>query len=225
MRSYPTSTLKLHPKELYFTLCNNPILVDDGKMSFSLDKWSGKKCYMIAARRLRIARVDYPLNWKWKSLPQSRFKEMAKLRAVIWLEIRGRIETRMLSPATTYKAYLVYQLKKYSCGFHWPAVVTVGLRAHGFDYERPDLMEITAGIKQNVYLLPRRAIQRDLDRNESKFPNEGREDGWLEMELGEFRCQGDEDGELEMIFCDIKTGASKHGLHVQGIEHDCVFEE
>nr|XP_011466054.1 PREDICTED: F-box protein At2g02240-like [Fragaria vesca subsp. vesca] len=150
---------------------------------------------------------------------------MAKLRAVIWLEIRGRIETRMLSPATTYKAYLVYQLKKYSCGFHWPAVVTVGLRAHGFDYERPDLMEITAGIKQNVYLLPRRAIQRDLDRNGSKFPNEGREDGWLEMELGEFRCQGDEDGELEMIFCDIKTGASKHGLHVQGIEHDCVFEE
>ncbi|XP_019162108.1 PREDICTED: F-box protein SKIP3-like [Ipomoea nil] len=41
--------------ELYFTLCNSPILLNDGsKLSFSLDKRSGKKCFMIAARELDI---------------------------------------------------------------------------------------------------------------------------------------------------------------------------
>ncbi|KAL5836881.1 hypothetical protein ACOSQ3_014050 [Xanthoceras sorbifolium] len=37
-------------KELYLSLCHNPILIDEGKMSFQLDKLSGKKCYMVSAR-------------------------------------------------------------------------------------------------------------------------------------------------------------------------------
>ncbi|KAL6146899.1 hypothetical protein ACLB2K_057575 [Fragaria x ananassa] len=202
-------------KELYFTLCD-PILIDDGKMS-------GKKCYMIAARNLRIAWGDTPRYWKWKSLPESRFKEAAKLRVVCWLEIRGRIETRMLSPSTTYKAYLVYKLAEHTYGLHWPAVVSVGTRAYGFDYDCTGLMELTADNKGNVFLAPQKALQsRELERmpdlSEAKFPNEGRGDGWLEMELGEFHCQGDEDGELEMICCEVKTGMSKSGLLVQGIE-------
>ncbi|XP_062003902.1 putative F-box protein PP2-B12 [Rosa rugosa] len=207
-------------KELFLTLSHNPILIDDGKMSFSLDKWSGKKCYMIAARGLRIAWDDTPRYWKWKSLPVSRFKEAAKLRFVCWLEIRGRIETRMLSPSTTYKAYLVYKLTKRTYGLDWPAVVTVGARAYGFDYECPGLKEITAGIKHTAILVPQRKIEGQLARhheiNEVKFPNESRADGWLEMELGEFHCQGDEDGELEMIFCETSMG--KSGLLVQGMD-------
>ncbi|PRQ41590.1 putative phloem protein [Rosa chinensis] len=215
-------------KELFLTLSDNPILIDDGKMSFSLDKWSGKKCYMIAARRLRIAWGDTPIYWTWKSLPESRFKEAVELRLVCWLEIRGRIETRMMSPSTTYKAFLVYKLTGDTYGLHWPAVVTVGARAYGFDYECPGLKEITAGIKRTVFLAPQRVIQSELEAgrrmrpnheiSEAKFPNEGRGDGWLEMELGEFHCQGDEDGELEMICCEIETGMSKRGLLVQGIE-------
>ncbi|XP_062003290.1 putative F-box protein PP2-B12 [Rosa rugosa] len=190
-------------KELYFTLSHNPIVIDDGKMSFSLDKWSGKKCYMIAARRLRIAWGDNPDIWTWKSLPESRFKEAAELHSVSWFEIRGRIETRMLSPSTTYKAYLVYKLTKRGYGQQWPVVVTVGARAYGFDYECPGLKEITAERKKI---------------NEAKFPNENRVDGWLEMELGEFHCEGDEDEELEMICCKIENYTGMGGLLVKGIE-------
>ncbi|KAK9919295.1 hypothetical protein M0R45_027900 [Rubus argutus] len=62
-------------KELYISLSDNPILIDGGKMSFSLDKWSGKKCYMIAAKHLRIAWGNTPRYWEWISLPESRFKE------------------------------------------------------------------------------------------------------------------------------------------------------
>lgn len=162
----------------------------------------------------------------------NRFKEVAKLHVVCWLEIRGRIETRMLSPSTTYKAYLVYKLTGRTFGLDWAAVVTVGTRACGFDYECPNLEEIMAGqgIKHSVFLAPQRVIERELELrrrrqmrpnqeiNEAKFPNESRADGWLEMELGEFHCRGDEDGELEMICCEIKTGMSKRGLLVQGIE-------
>lgn len=161
----------------------------------------------------------------------NRFKEVAKLRVVCWLEIRGRIETRMLSPSTTYKAYLVYKLTGSPFGLGGAAVVTVGTRAYGFDYECTNLAEIMAGqgIKHSVFLAPLRVIKEELNRgrggmrpnqeiSEAKFPNESRADGWLEMELGEFHCRGDEDGELEMICCEIKTGQSKSGLLVQGIE-------
>ncbi|KAL6146898.1 hypothetical protein ACLB2K_057574 [Fragaria x ananassa] len=217
--SLSSSPLK-SKKELSMSLCDNPVLIDEGNMSFSLDKWSGKKCYMIAAKHLRIAWGDTPQYWKWKSLPESRFKEAAELRFVCWLEIRGRIETRMLSPSTTYKAYLVYKLTEHTYGLHWPAVVTVGARPYGFDYECPGLLEITAGIKQTAILVPQRKMERQLARNhdinEVKFPNENRADGWLEMELGEFHCQGDEDCELEMTYCETSMGRS--GLLVEGIE-------
>ncbi|XP_024177660.2 putative F-box protein PP2-B12 [Rosa chinensis] len=203
-------------------LCDNPVLIDEGYTSFSLEKWSGKKCYMIAAKRLRIAWGDTPRYWTWKSVTESRFKEAAELSGqVFWLEIRGRIEKRMLSPSTTYKAYLVYKLTQHTYGLNWAAVVTVCARAYGFDYECPGLKEITAGIKSTAFLAPQREIDGQLARNKkikkAKFPNEGRADGWLEMELGEFHYQGDEDGELEMICCEIR-GSSKSGLLVQGIE-------
>ncbi|XP_015962366.2 putative F-box protein PP2-B2 [Arachis duranensis] len=41
-------------KQLYLSLCENPILVDDGKKSFQLDKAYGKKCYMLSPRMLSI---------------------------------------------------------------------------------------------------------------------------------------------------------------------------
>ncbi|KAM5561830.1 putative F-box protein PP2-B12 [Rosa sericea] len=216
MRSYPAPNLLQstpNPKRSFTSLSlTTP--------SSSTMARCGKKCYMIAARRLRIAWGETPRYWKWKSLPESRFKEAVKLRVVCWLEIRGRIETRMLSPSTTYKAYLVYKLTGHTYGLHWPAVVTVGARAYGFDYECPGLKEITAGIKHTAILVPQRKIEGQLARhhdiNEVKFPNESRADGWLEMELGEYHCQEDEDGELEMICCETSMG--KSGLLVQGIE-------
>nr|WOH22441.1 truncated S-locus inhibitor protein [Solanum microdontum] len=47
-RIYPSK------KELYFSLCDFPVLMDGGKLSFSLDKKTGKKCFMLSARELAI---------------------------------------------------------------------------------------------------------------------------------------------------------------------------
>ncbi|PIN01889.1 hypothetical protein CDL12_25600 [Handroanthus impetiginosus] len=53
--SPPSSVKYATKKDLYFSLCNNPILLDGGKMSFSLDKRNGKKCFMVGARQLMIS--------------------------------------------------------------------------------------------------------------------------------------------------------------------------
>ncbi|RVX07371.1 F-box protein PP2-B1 [Vitis vinifera] len=95
-------------KELYFSLCDYPLLIDEGKKSFWLEKRSGKKCYMLASRELTIIWGDTPGYWEWTSLPESRFPEVAYLQAVCWFEIRGKINTCMLSPRTNYAAYLVF---------------------------------------------------------------------------------------------------------------------
>ncbi|PRQ47998.1 putative phloem protein [Rosa chinensis] len=82
-------------KELYLHLCDNPI--STGKIVSSrhlhvilgfnsLDKWSGKKCYMISARALQILGSGSPQFWRWISLPDSRFEEVAELLDFLWLE-------------------------------------------------------------------------------------------------------------------------------------------
>ncbi|KAI9197935.1 hypothetical protein LWI28_007070 [Acer negundo] len=58
-------------KELYLCACHNPVLINEGKLSFWLDKPTGKKCYMISARELGISWVDNPLYWTWISLPEA----------------------------------------------------------------------------------------------------------------------------------------------------------
>ncbi|KAA8548445.1 hypothetical protein F0562_000129 [Nyssa sinensis] len=69
-------------KDLYFRLSNSPILLDGGKLSFSLEKETGKKCYMLPARELIISWGDTPYYWKWTSHLDSRFSEVAELLSV-----------------------------------------------------------------------------------------------------------------------------------------------
>ncbi|CAL5208349.1 unnamed protein product [Lathyrus oleraceus] len=78
-------------KSLYLTLSDNPIIIDNGKKSFQLEKQSGKKIYMLSARDLSITWGDTPTYWNWIILPESRFQEVARLRYVWWFEIYGKI--------------------------------------------------------------------------------------------------------------------------------------
>ncbi|KAJ9167091.1 hypothetical protein P3X46_021767 [Hevea brasiliensis] len=207
-------------KQLYFRLCQNPILIDDGKKSFTLDKWTGKKCYMLSARDLTIVWGDTPTYWRWVSDPDSRFKEVAELISVCWLEICGKINTQMLSPAAMYTAYLVFKLTKEAYGLQsHPAKVSVGLAG-------------SESFTRSVFLDVKREQRRGSFNRRGNFgllasvPNAGsdggypkeRADGWLEIKLGEFFNKEGEDGELEMSVLELKGGHWKGGLVVQGIE-------
>uniref|UniRef100_A0A251T4P0 Putative F-box domain, Phloem protein 2-like protein n=1 Tax=Helianthus annuus TaxID=4232 RepID=A0A251T4P0_HELAN len=60
-------------REVFLRLCDHPIIIEQGNKSFWLDKWTGKKCYMLAARQLSIALFDSPTCWRWTSMEKSRY--------------------------------------------------------------------------------------------------------------------------------------------------------
>ncbi|KAG6530823.1 hypothetical protein ZIOFF_004581 [Zingiber officinale] len=185
-------------KELYFRLCQ-PLLVDDGKLSFQLEKSTGKKTFMISPETMFIVWIENSQYWRWVSLPQSRFSKQVELLSVCWLEIAGKIESRFLSKKTMYTAYMIYKLNPNSYGLDSNSQkVTVHLGAHS---------------QEN-----RVSLEPDDDEEEEEKKIQLRGDGWLEMELGEiYNDQGDE-GEVVIMFRDVEVLHWKKGLVFAGFE-------
>ncbi|XP_065881594.1 putative F-box protein PP2-B8 isoform X2 [Euphorbia lathyris] len=140
----------------------------------------------------------------YSSNGSSRFKEIAELRSVCWLEIRGRINSRMLSTTTNYGAYLVYKLKE---------------RAHGFEHEP---VEAFVGLVEDggneTHLRTLYLDEGNGEREDGEIVVKERRDGWLEIELGEFFNKEGEDGDLEMSLKEVKNLHWKRGLLIRGIE-------
>ncbi|CAK9165159.1 unnamed protein product [Ilex paraguariensis] len=201
-----------------------------GRQSFSLQKWSGKRCYMLAPRHLSIVWGNTPRYWRWTSLPESRFSEVAELIVVCWLEIRGKINTSMLYPNTTYAAYLVFKLTAGAHGFEYqPVEVSVGINGGGGE-TRTVYLDPDGGRRQIYEIIPRRIglfnhQLASLLRQLGTVPRENRGqysklrgDGWMEIELGQYVNNGGQDGELEMSLMEVKGGNAKGGLIIQGLE-------
>ncbi|CAA0815572.1 F-box protein [Striga hermonthica] len=200
-------------KDLYMYLSDHPIIIDGGRKSFSLEKNTGKKCYMIAARDLFIvwSQSDTPHYWRWIPLPESRFPEVAELVKVCWFEIQGKISTNMLSPSTCYVAYLVFALKAEAKGIHNnPAEVFVKLT--GQETEKCWVFIDSDGPNQQT-----EEIAAALNANDIRHPTP-RGDGWMEVELGEYFVEGGENADLEFGVLRLRHGNCKSGVVVQGIE-------
>ncbi|CAL8989501.1 unnamed protein product, partial [Prunus brigantina] len=211
-----SSLNSLSKKDLYFHLCNHPIIIGNGNMSMALEKKSGKKCYMVGARGLTVIWGDTPQYWQWISLPESRyshrkeyviceshdrFSQVAKLNIVCWLDIKGYIETKNLSPRTTYAAYFVYQLS--SQDNPRTAATPVTLRVA---YEHS-----AVAVEHSVIL--------DPVNYEGTAPPHARYrgDGWFEIEMGEFVTEEDN----ATVVCSLMETNDynyKRGLIVEGIE-------
>ncbi|KAK3229628.1 hypothetical protein Dsin_001509 [Dipteronia sinensis] len=234
-------------KDLFLSLCHTPILIEEGKMvnsflvflgsgvvlghlmSFQLDKSSGKKCYMISAANLTIVWGDTPTYWRWTSVPGSRFPKVAELIRVCWLEIRGKINTCILSPMTTYGAYLVFKSVNVAFGFvNQPVKVTFGLVGSD-SHKRAVYLDLERGQRPPHFRFSRHVRiynrNRSLEWQGSSVPRENdghypeeRGDGWLEIELGEIFIGIGEKNELEMSVMEVTGGNWKEGLIVQGIE-------
>ncbi|XP_065869069.1 F-box protein PP2-B11-like [Euphorbia lathyris] len=260
-QSSDPSLLSTYPsaKDVYLHLADNPILIDDGKKSFGLDKWSGKKILMLSARDLMIVWGDTPKYWTWTNGEhKSRFAEVAELIVLWWLEIRGKIKATMLSPETHYTAYLVYRTRETSYGFHYPVEVTVGISGaeEGDSSKRSLYLDTGRERRQRNQLFVRRvglfghghghrhrhmhmhmhAMESDSDdddddddrnnvndndigvnHNNRNRPQE-RQDGWLEIELGDYFNRQDEVADLEISIMEVTGGDSKGGLIIQGID-------
>ncbi|KEH43703.1 putative phloem protein [Medicago truncatula] len=200
-------------KALYLTLSDRPIIIDDAKKSFQLDRKSGKKCYMLAARSLHIIWGDDDRYWIWTAMPDSRFPEVANLRLVWWLEIRGMINNLALSPNTQYAAYLVFKL----------------IDGYGFETLPVDLsVGVEGGHSSTKIVCLDPNVERRQNSRHARFygradrvvglPRPGvRSDGWLEIEMGEFNS-GLENEEVQMSVIEIKAGETKGNFFLEGIE-------
>ncbi|XP_020259705.1 F-box protein PP2-B13-like, partial [Asparagus officinalis] len=210
-------------KELYRRLCDS-ILIDGGNISFGLDKGSGKKRIVTSVRGLSIVWGDAPRYWKWKEAENSRFAEVAELTSVCWLEIKATINTDILSPRTTYRAYLIFNTVRGSYGLTFPTQETsikIGsqvISKHNVCLQ-PDVSDPP---KPCLTLLGRSAVFRVPPRPaDSDGPVQSpvtRGDGWMELEMGRFFIEEGKGCEVEISLTEIKGGHWKRGLVVQGIE-------
>ncbi|KAF5469347.1 hypothetical protein F2P56_013428 [Juglans regia] len=196
------------------------------EISVQIDELSGKKSLMLAAMELTIiwGTGETPQYWDWipstKSpvLPKSRFSEVALLRKVWLLDIKGRIETKILSPKTRYGAYFIYSMVDGFYGFNDPVKVSIRLEN-----------EVEGGDAINAYLNPRMWSGTQEQRSKKELLQIKRQDGrlpikrkdmWMEIEMGEF-CTGshvDNHGEVEMCLKEVQVLQEKSGLVVHGIE-------
>ncbi|KAL4580548.1 hypothetical protein LXL04_016746 [Taraxacum kok-saghyz] len=203
-------------KDLFFKL-SSPLLIDGGLKTFSIQKATGKKCYMLSARDLYIAWSANSLFWCWKPLIKSRFSEVVELRMTSWLEIVGKINTRSLSPNTHYGAYLITEVARY--------------RAFGLDALPCEVsVEVGEYRSQGKIIFSHNKCSNPCRLDEykkglrSKFGEEissvcyEREDGWLEIELGGFYNDGSCDKEVKMSLREVNGVHLKGGLIVEGIE-------
>ncbi|KAL1218396.1 F-box protein PP2-B10 [Cardamine amara subsp. amara] len=185
-------------KELYFALCDNHVLIDNGKSRLWLEKASGKRCIMLPAMDLIIAWVDNLHYWHWILIPEARFGRVAVLLSVCWFDICGKTNTRFLSPGTRYTAYIVFKKLDNCKGFEDKAVEAVIEIVGEEPYERI------------IYL--DEAIERNIVKPEK------RQDGWMEVELGEFFNEGLHSDEINIRVLASDKLKWKRGLIILGIE-------
>ncbi|KAL3321624.1 hypothetical protein AABB24_039303 [Solanum stoloniferum] len=179
----------------------SPILIDGGKMSFWLDKKTGKKCFMVAARGLEIEWGGTLEYWEWLSHLDSRFAEVAKLKRVCWLDIRGKIETRRLSKRTKYVVYLVFKLEN-----KWHGLETANAVVRFVD----SVSDIDAEQRASVVHFAGQGPKETLPFR--------RGDGWMELKMGDFFNDAGEDGDVDARLMETKHLGEKSGLIVQGVE-------
>lgn len=174
---------------------------------FFPDESDGKISYMLGARRLCIAWGDDPIHWKWSAHLDSRFSEIAELNDVWWLDIRGKIDINMLSPRAFYSAYLVFGLQEGSRGLDVgnTTITFVGDDSEEDAEERAKVVSLHPSENGNGD----KAVTRD--------------DGWIEVEMGNFFLADGDEGEVEARLFEKTT--SKSGLIVEGIEFRPIFIE
>ncbi|KAJ3672143.1 hypothetical protein LUZ60_006864 [Juncus effusus] len=217
-------------KELFFRLCDDPVLIDGGKMSFGLERQSGAKCFMIAAKALWIVWSQDERYWNWVHLSDSRFPESAKLLEACWLEIQGKIPSDLLSPHTLYSTFLIFKLADNARGLGSPpqeTSVTLGGEPVSknsvclqpdeggktarnpwgpFGFRFPRYMGMDVEMRENVKLPTKWRREKE------------KEEGWMEIEMGEVWNEKGEGGAVEISLMEITGGHWKRGLIIHGIE-------
>ncbi|CAM0913816.1 unnamed protein product [Alopecurus aequalis] len=215
-------------KALFRCLADQPALLPCRLVSMWLDRATGAKCYMLSARALQISWGDTPDYWEWIDLgceevkSNKRFLEAAKLLGVWWLEIRGKINSMMLSHNLTYAAYMVFKLADDGFDLLDFPFQEASVSA-GSDSKRQVCLQSYMEVGDDGVPLKHILTSSDPTYHHPEVPltddiilPRKRADGWIEVELGDF--YNEEGYNDEVSFRLIETKEWKHGLVVWGIE-------
>ena len=126
-----------------------------------------------------------------------------------WLDIKGAISTKSLSPNTTYGAYFVFKLTD----ANYTGFESVPVKLSISEVDETGRHPI---VTHSVYLKPQEESPEGVPR-----PAE-REDGWMEIEMGTYQVGVDGDVR-ENVFLETSVRQTeilnwKSGLLMQGIE-------
>ncbi|KAI3977788.1 hypothetical protein MKX01_040533 [Papaver californicum] len=149
--------------------------------------------------------------------PGSRFAKVAELKWVCWLEIREKLDTRLLSPKTFYAAFLVLKFKE--------RVV------YGFDYQTIKAkVEVVgravgnSGVcseERRIYLVANGEHASPDPMLKGQYVARERGEGWMEVEMGHFyneELEENEGEEVHMSVLETERLGAKYGIIVQGME-------
>ncbi|KAJ0872849.1 putative protein kinase RLK-Pelle-CrRLK1L-1 family [Helianthus annuus] len=194
-------------KEAY-SIIRKGLLISDGQKWFSLDK-NGRKCHMLSARAAGI----WVQHEDRLSLPESRFGEAMVLR--FWtFSIVCEIQSQLVSSQTTYASYLVYKLPEDQSEFEAPMVVKDGEYIDDYYWYiylvRPQTPVIRPKADENTH--------NPLYRPEIKGLPRQRNDGWMEVQIWEFRTTSTTEKIPMCLILSDKGGKKFSGLIIQGIE-------
>lgn len=140
---------------------------------------------------------------------------MACLRHVCWFDIIGRLDTKILSPDTKYSAHLVFKFETRDYGFDQVFKSYVNLVRNGEDEDGVDQSSF-----KRINLREREYTTGGRRRRKNLWLSKERNDGWMEVEMGEFIVPSD-DSEgfvVRMQVKEVEVLNGKCGIIVEGIE-------
>ncbi|KAM0829739.1 hypothetical protein ACQ4PT_066687 [Festuca glaucescens] len=214
-------------KGLFRRLSDEPVLLLHKFVRMQLDKATGAKCFTLSATALQIKHFSRAGNWVRvgsdfdNSKRGKRFLQAAKLGCLQGLDIRVKVQPKMLSQNTTYMAYMVFKLADWFYGLDFPfqeasfgvagresrrQVCLQGYVEEGDGADEPPRKHVLQSYQ------PRRDTIPPVD--DVQFPRK-KTDGWMEVELGEFH---NEEGDGEISISLVQSAHGKCGLIVWGVE-------
>ncbi|XP_061374535.1 F-box protein PP2-A13-like isoform X1 [Gastrolobium bilobum] len=98
-------------KEIYAKLCQ-PNFFDGGSKEVWLDRSSGQVCLFISSKSFKITGIDDRRYWNHIPTEESRFKGVAYLQQMWWVEVLGELEFEF--PKGNYSLFFRLQLGKTS---------------------------------------------------------------------------------------------------------------
>ncbi|CAM0942955.1 unnamed protein product [Alopecurus aequalis] len=221
-------------KDMFRRLSGEPALLPHKMMGMQLDRATGAQRLTLSARALQISRDPVVRSYqrvREGSVPlyskrdkRLIFSETPLFHFVEKLEIRAKIQRKVLSHNTTYVAYMVFKLAwmRNNHSAIQDAIALIGVA--GNKSTRQVFMQGYIEDSDGAGGLPRKHILPGLRGHavptvgeNVHFPRK-RDGGWMEVELGEFHNgEGDGDDVVSISFVESSEGR-KNGFFLWGIE-------